>query len=144
MDSSEIDKEEKIIAKLFVKEEDTIKKLDNIVTRLSKFIKIEEGTGKIVILEKNLTIEQKVFLTLVGKYFYDKVKKEGEGELDLATISKTIDKPITSLPIFIQRLLNDGFITRISRGKYKVNYYKIEEFLEKFEHRESDESGINP
>lgn len=134
MSSSEIDKEKEIITKLFVKEEDTIKKLDDIVKRLSKFIRIEEGTGKIIFLEKNLTIEQKVFLTLVGRYLYDKVKKEGEGELDLATIAKTTDKPITSLPLLIQRLLEGGFITRVSRGKYKVNYYKIEEFLEKSTH----------
>jgi hypothetical protein len=128
------DEEKEVIGKLFVKEEDTIKKLDRIVTMLSKYISIEESSGRVFFLKKDLSIEQKIFLVLIGKYLHDRVKKEGEGELNLAFIAKDIDKPITTLPVFVQRLISAGFITRVSRGKYKPNYYKIEDFLEKMEH----------
>ncbi len=117
----------------FVNEEDTIKKLDEIVTKLRKFIKIEERTRQIIFTDKNLTIEHKIFFTLVGRYLYNKVKKDGKDELDLTAIGKAIDKPNTSLSLFIQRLLANQFITKASRGKYKVNYYKIEEFMEKIQ-----------
>lgn len=141
MTETKENEEKEIISKLFVREEDTIKKLGKIVTSLNKFIKIEESTGKVFFSDKKFSIEEKIFFVLIGKYLYDRVKKEGDGELELASIAKSVEKPITTLPLLIQRLINAGFITRTSRGNYKINYYKIEEFLEKLEKRKGDLRG---
>jgi hypothetical protein len=130
-------REEEIIKRLFVREEDTIKRLEVLVTRLEKFMKIEESTGRVIFQKRDLTIEEKIALALIAKYLYDRVKG-GTGELELSSIAKAIGKKITSLPLLIQRLISNGFIQRTSLGKYKINFYRIDDFLDKLEAKEKE------
>lgn len=119
--------------KLFIKEEDALKRLEEILSRVKKYVKVEENTGKIILEEPNMTIEQKIFLVLTARYFSHKVAENIPETATMSEMSQLLAKPSSSLTKQLNALIEEDFIERVSKGTYKINYYRIDEYLDEIE-----------
>jgi len=123
------DKEE-ILKELLLSEEDTLKKLRNMVDKTKTLVKIDHKSKNIVVTtEYNFSNPEKILLYLVGKYFSKELgitDTKGMDIQEFENITK-IKKTTLSKPLGV--LLYSGYIEKDDQKRYYIQHYKIEEVV---------------
>lgn len=101
------------------------------VKELKKIITIEDGTGKIFILDKNKYKNmQKIEILMMGKYVAHLAEIINNAEADIQAISEELDIPKTTLSAPLGNLVKKN-ILRKNEAKYRFNESFIREELKK-------------
>lgn len=124
---------EAIKRRLYVKEEDVVKKLDYLLTRVEKYVSLEASTGTVILKITDLPLKTRICLILMGHYFYEKAEGRKSTPLAVSELAKILRKPITSLSGPLAELQESGYVDKVETGKYQIVYYKIEEFLDEIQ-----------
>lgn len=137
-----------ILKELLLTEEDTLKKLKNLIEKTKALMKIDQKTNKIVIFaEFSFSNPEKILLFLIGKYFSKELGLSEREGMDIQELEKesgikktTISKPLGGLSC-------SGYIGQDEQKKYFIHHYKIEETVcalhEKFIEKSTGAQGIN-
>ncbi len=118
---------------LFISEDNVKQKLDSLLQRMKKYIKIESATGTVILERKNLQIKPALCLHLIGYYYYARFNKQDDRSLSISQLSNSVGKATTSLSGPLAELVREGYVSKIETGKYQIVYYRIEDFLDEFE-----------
>ena len=127
----EIEKASKddVLSEIFLKEEDTLQELAQLISTAKEYFKIEHETGTIIFnSEHELTNEEKIFLLLLGKYFAKEKGIIDSSSLVLAEIGKELAIKSTTLSAPLGRLVATGTI-RKEGSDYKLVYHKVKPVL---------------
>ncbi len=124
---------EAIKRRLYVKEEDVVKKLDSLLARVEKYLSLEASTGTIILKRTDLSLKTRICLILMGHYFYEKAEGRKSTPLAVSELAKILRKPITSLSGPLGELQESGYVEKVETGKYQIVYYEIEEFLDEIQ-----------
>jgi len=109
------------------------------VKELKKLITIEDGTGKIFILDKNKYKNmQKIEILMMGKYVAHLAEIINNSEADIQTIAEELDIPKTTLSAPLGNLVKKN-ILRKNEAKYRFNESFIREELQKITRGVTDE-----
>lgn len=131
MESDDIESKKKdILSKIFVREEDTLRELEEIVDKSTKHFRINPHSDRPILFEEHIIqIPYKILLLLIGLYL---MKHEGARENDSINISQMekvlgIKKTSLSKPLgnFVQR----GYVKKDSLGNYSIEHYQIKKIL---------------
>lgn len=121
---------EKILDSIFLKEEDTLQELKEIVEQSKQFFKIEKDGGKIVFQDQNkLTIPDKIVLLLIGRYIAKVGGAINNETIKIAELSEELAIPKTTLSKPLGILIEKGVIRKTDEGEYNIVYHKIKENL---------------
>lgn len=123
------DKKE-ILKGLLLSEQDTLNKFAELVKKSRKLFGIEEKTKKIIIHNPNLYNDEKIIIMLIGKYFSKELDLIDSSEMTSRDISDELSIKITTISAPLGKLVQDGYVRRDDE-KYKVNFYKVDEILER-------------
>lgn len=127
-------KKKEILGRIFVREEDTLKELEEIVDNSTKHFRINPHSGRMIIFEEHITqIPYKILLLLIGLYL---MKHEGARENDLINISqmeKVLDIKKTSLSKPLGNFVKKGYVKKDSLGNYSIEHYQIKRILGELE-----------
>ena len=146
-----MDQEDKIkkevLKELLLTEEDTIKKLKNLIGKTKYFVKLDQKTNKIVISsEYNFSNPEKILLYLLGKYFSKELKMNTQGGMEIQELEKESGIKTTTLSKPLGGLLYTGWIGQDSEKNYFIHHYQIEKLVnllyEKFIEKLPDSQGI--
>jgi hypothetical protein len=123
-----------ILDKIFLKEEDTLKQLDEIVELAKNHFKVEFDTGDVVFSSnKQYSIKDKIILLLVARYLAKTGKKIESDEIDINEISNILSVVTTSLSKPLGNLISKGITKKSNQGKYRIVHHKIKETLMEME-----------
>lgn len=128
-ENTNLDKKE-IISKLFIKEEDELQTLNELVLVLAKFIAVDPKSKKVIYKRMDLANPDRIALYLCAMYF---LKQDGviESEtVNLEELSKSLAVPKTTMSAPIKRLIDESIIERTEQGVYKIPYYRIKTLVE--------------
>ncbi len=131
MESNEVESKKKaILDKIFIKEEDTLKNLEEIVSKSSKHFKINSESDRFIIFEAHIKdITSKILLFFVGLYLIKQRGSSDSDSINISDLSKKIGVEKTSLSKPLGILIGKGYIKKDSAGNYSVEHYKIKEIL---------------
>ena len=135
MSNEEFERSKKeILDKIFLKEEETLEKLDKIVELARRHFKVEFDTSNIVFKSSNdYSIREKIILLLISRYLANNAGTINHDELDISEISKTLATRKTSLSKPLGIMLSEGKIKKNQIGKYSIVHHKILSLLEELE-----------
>lgn len=136
------DRKKELLKELLVNEKDILTNLSGLVEKSKSYFKIEGINGKILFNDiSSLTNNNKIGLTLIGKYFayeLEIIKKKG---LSLPELGEELNIPQTTLSSPLGTLIDNGFVEKIN-GEYNICYHKILEFLNNI--RSEKQKGYQP
>jgi len=126
--------EKSILKELFIKEEDIIERLRNLVNLSKGLFSIVEETGEIFINEPaKLNNSDKIFLFLLGSYFAFKYGIKSKGpQMSPSELANKLSVPITTIPAPMKKLLQEKLAIKTEKGSYQINfdnYKKIKDAL---------------
>lgn len=119
---------ELIRSELVKTKEDIHRSIINSVKILKEFIIIEEGSGKVLILnQKSIKNIDKIILLLIGKYLAFISGILTQPEVPLSTLELELGIPKTTLSGPLSSLVTQNTIKKPKENSYKINEVKIEE-----------------
>ena len=126
--------EKDILKELFVKEEDVMERLKNLVKLSHGLFSIVEETGEIFIEDPaDLNNSDKIFLFLLGSYFAFKYGIKSKGpHMSPSELANKLSVPITTIPAPMKKLLQEKTVLKSEKGIYQINsdnYKKIKDAL---------------
>lgn len=143
----ELNAEEKeILKRLFVSEEDVLKRLKSLVDLSQGLFSIVEETGEMFIEDPAiLNNSDKIFLYLLGSYFASRygIKSKGHS-MSPSELANRLNVPITTIPAPMQKLIQDKLALKTEKGAYQINfdnYKKIKDFLEELRKKHDKNAG---
>ncbi|MFH1591969.1 MAG: hypothetical protein ABIB47_01230 [Candidatus Woesearchaeota archaeon] len=125
------DEETKILNKLFVDEEDTLEKLNELISKAGKLFSIHKKTARVELKEpKKLIEKEKICLLLMGRYFsaHEKIKIIDSDSLSGSSIIQELKGNAGTIWGKLSELNSEGLIEKTKEG-YKIIPYKIEQIL---------------
>jgi len=130
-------KKQEILDKIFIKEEDTLKDLEEIVDRSLKHFKINPEGERNILFEKHITkIFSKILLLLIGLYLMKHNKVRESESINISDIARMLNIRKTSLSKPLGILLNNGSIKKDNEGNYSIEHYKIKNILGELEKKD--------
>lgn len=125
-------KKKEILSKIFLKEEDTLNELGELVSLSSRFFKIEQETAN-VILNKDVSISNrdKIVLLLIGRYFSKEMGVLQADGLPIAEISKQLGIPNTTLSAPLGDLVKKKIAHKSETGEYNITPHQIKNELQR-------------
>lgn len=125
-------KKKEILSKIFLKEEDTIKELGELVSLSDKFFKIEQKSANVIFNQGlSLSNRDKVILLLIGKYFSKEMEIIESIGLSIADLSEQLGIPNTTLSAPIGDLVKNKIISKNNSGEYSIIYHRIKNELQR-------------
>jgi len=135
---SEYEKKREILKDIIMKEEDVLAQLQRLVKLAKPFIKIEENTGRIVLMaDFPLTNYEKIFLLLLGKFFAYHSRITKETTVKIRELSDELGIKVTTLSAPLGRLVENHFVSKPQKDAYQVNPHQVEVFLKELTRRYS-------
>lgn len=133
MSNEHIDQKKKeILGKIFLKEEDTLRELGELVNLSSRLFKIEqESSGVIFDQNVSLSNRDRILLLLVGRYFSKEMGILEYDGLPIADISKQLGIPNTTLSAPLGDLVKKNILRKNENGEYRVVYHQIKNELQR-------------
>ncbi len=123
-------KEEDIIAKLYLKEEDVLKQTEQIVEALLPHVGIDPESKRVIIKNSSLSNREKIGCYLIAKYFMKKQGMTAE-DTDINELEKELGVVKTTLSGPLGVLTTERFIDRVADGRYVFKFHRIKEFVSK-------------
>jgi len=122
-------KKQKILEGIFLKKEDTLKKLEEIVRRSQKDFSIDLETLEVLFKGHVSKIQDRILRLLIA-FFLMKEKDLVKSDLiNLSDLSKRLNVKSTSLSKPLGKLIKEGLIKRNSEGNYSIVHHKILDIL---------------
>ena len=126
-------KKQKILDGIFLKKEDTLKKLEEIVKKSQQDFSIDLETFEVLLKGHVKKVSDKILRLLIAFFL---MKEKGLIESDavgLSEMSKRLGIKSTSLSKPLGDLIKKGIIRRNSEGSYSIIHHKILEIFEEEE-----------
>jgi hypothetical protein len=133
MPSEDIEQKKKdILSKIFLKEEDTLKELGELVSLSSGFFKIEQESASVIFNQDvSISNRDKIILLLIGKYFSKEMGVLQSGGLQIADISKQLGILNTTVSAPLGNLVKKRIIRKNENGEYSITHHQIKTELQR-------------
>lgn len=119
-----------ILNKIFLKEEDTLKQLDEIVELAKKHFKVEFDTGNVIFSSgKKYSNREKIILLLIARYLGKVGESIESDEIAIGKISDILSVKKTTLSKPLGDLILENIIKKNDKGEYQIVHHKIKEVL---------------
>ena len=110
------------------------KKVEKFVERLLPFCKVTK-TGAILLERDDFTSTEKIKIALVARFLANSLDESISAEVNSEELSNHLMIPKNQVVARLKELKDERFAFRVSRGIYKVNPLKINDFLNTIEIR---------
>ena len=120
---------EEILKELLIDEEGVLKEL---VNKAKKIFKIDKKSGRTVLLipKTRLTDRESIILTLIGKYFANKLNLFDSNSMTIEDIAQELNMAKPSVSARIADLKRERVVEMLARGEYRINYTEIGRLLD--------------
>lgn len=125
-------KMENLKEKFIVNERIDEKRIKEFVERMLPFCKVTKSGG-IVIENPKLTTVEKIKVALAARFLANTLDSEISPEVNGDELSNSLMIPKNQVLARLKELKDQKFAFRVSKGVYKVNPFKIDEFLKDLE-----------
>lgn len=145
--NDEMKEKKEILKELLLTEEDTLKKLKELIDKTKNLVKIDQKTAKIVVSsEYKFSNLEKVLLFLIGRYFSKELGLSEQEGFNIQELEKESGIKKTTLSKPLGGLMYSGYIGQDAEKRYFVHHYKIEEVVnslhQKFIEKDPKAKGI--
>lgn len=145
--NDEMKDRKEILKELLLTEEDTLKKLKELIDKTKNLVKIDQKTNKIVVSsELKFSNLEKVLLFLIGRYFSRELNISDKEGMDIKELEQVSGIKKTTLSKPLGGLVYSGYIEQDDDKRYFVHHYKIEEVVnslhQKFIEKDPKAKGI--
>jgi hypothetical protein len=110
------------------------KRIKEFVERLLPFCKVTKSGG-IIIENPRLTTLEKVKVALIARFLANSLDSEISPEVNGEELSNSLMIPKNQVLARLKELKDEKFAFRVSKGVYRVNPFKIEDFLKELENK---------
>jgi hypothetical protein len=110
------------------------KRIKEFVERLLPFCKVTKSGG-IIIENLELTTLEKVKVALIARFLANSLDSEISSEVNGEELSNSLMIPKNQVLARLKELKDEKFAFRVSKGVYRVNPLKIEDFLKELENK---------
>ena len=125
-------REEELKDRFIVDEKFDKKKVEKFVERLLPFCKVTK-TGAILLERDDFTSTEKIKIALVARFLANSLDESISAEVNSEELSNNLMIPKNQVVARLKELKDERFAFRVSRGIYKVNPLKINDFLNNIE-----------
>ena len=130
-------KKKEILNKIFLKEDDTLKELGELVTLSSGFFKIEQKSASIIFNQDvSISNRDKIILLLIGRYFSKEMGVLQSDGLPIADVSKQLGIPNTTLSAPLGDLVKKKIAHKSDSGEYRIVHHQIKNELQRLSSKE--------
>lgn len=132
MQNSELEtKKKEILGEIFLRKEDTLKYLKELVALSKPFFMVEQESGRIIFNQnKLLKNKNKIALFLIGRYFAKEFGILQNDGIKIADLSDQFGINKTTLSGPLGELVRGGNCRKTADGEYFIVYHKIKPILE--------------
>ena len=123
-------KKQEILDEIFLKKEDTLKRLEEIVKKSQQDFSIDLETLEIFLKEHIQKLSDKILRLLIAFFLMKEKGLIKYDSINLSEISKRLNVKSTSLSKPLGELIKRGFVRRSSEGSYSIIHHKILEVFE--------------
>jgi hypothetical protein len=125
---------ENLKERFIVSEKIDEKRIKEFVERLLPFCKVTKSGG-IIIENPRLTTLEKVKVALIARFLANSLDSEISPEVNGEELSNSLMIPKNQVLARLKELKDEKFAFRVSKGVYRVNPFKIEDFLKELENK---------
>lgn len=124
--------EKDILEKLLIDEEEILKRL---VEKAEKIFRIDRKTGDAVIVapKSKLIDRELIGITLLGRYFANKMKLASSDSMSVSEIAQKLGMDEKAVSARLSELKRERIVEMVSRGEYRVSYAGVESMLSEIE-----------
>ena len=127
---------EDILKELLIDEEAILKVL---VNKAKEVFKIDKKSGRTVLLipKTRLTDRELIMLTLLGRYFANKLNLFDSSSMTIEDIAQELNRAKSSVSARMAELKRERIVEMLARGEYKINYTEISRLLDEISEKVS-------
>jgi len=115
------------LEKLIFNEKDEFKKL---VDKSALLIKIKNNGEPVVLHRDKLIDSEKISCYILGKYFSKELEFVDEPTATINEISRALNMDKKKVSARLSNLMDQEIVERSSRGKYKISFIMLENYLD--------------
>ena len=130
------DEKEEILKELLIDEEAILKDL---VNKAKEIFKIDRKSGRTVLLipKTRLTDRELIMLTLIGRYFANKVNLFDSSSMTVEDVAQELNVAKPSVSARMSDLKRERIVEMLARGEYRINYTEISRLLDEISEKVS-------
>lgn len=110
------------------------------IGRLSSLVRIEENDYSIIIIpdDNKISAGEKIAIYLIGRYIRFQLKHDDSPEASNEEISRDLKVPVDIVNARMKDLRDKKLAESTSKGKHRISFVKIDEFLSRIERKLGD------
>ena len=120
--------------KFIVDEEIGARKIEEFVERMLPFCKVTKNGG-IIIERTDFTGSDKIKIALTARFLANALDSDIPSEVSADELSSSLMIPKDQVQARAKEIVDSKFASRVSKGVYKVNPFKIDDLLASLEHK---------
>lgn len=127
--------EQTILQKLLYDEGEFLDRLEEIVERAMKFLRVEPRTGRVVLTDdsKRRKVQDQIRLLLAGRYFAWKLGVLPTDKMNYREIAVELDRPPHGISSELSELVRNGDLVRDEDGLASMPFHRIDGTLREVE-----------
>lgn len=120
-----------ILKRLEFSQEEHLERLEQIVERASRFLKIDPNSGRVYLTDegRRLTVPRQILLVLIGRGFAHDLGHGPDDKMDYKEIAADLNRSAGGVSTELSDLVRERDVEKDGEGRFSVPFYRIEPIL---------------